>query len=143
MECRKYLLILTLALLCVVSISAVSSAEFNDEVVTGLNSTSDINQGLDAAHSLNKSVLLIFDQDSCYYCDLLKEDVLSNRDVQDILNENYIVVFVDINEQYDLAADFQVMGTPTCVILDSDGNNVSRIDGYVSGDEFLDAVKEI
>ena len=143
MKCRNYILILALVFVAFISISAVSSADFNDEMVAGLNSTSDLNMGLSEAQSLNKSVLLIFDQNSCYYCDLLKEDTLSDKDVQDMLNENYVVVFVDVNEQYNLAADFQVMGTPTCVILDSDGNNVSRIDGYVSGDEFLDAVKEI
>lgn len=66
--------ILIVCLVVTISISSVTSAIFNDEIVNALNSTSDINQGLNDAQSQNKSVLLIFDQDSCYYCDLLKQE---------------------------------------------------------------------
>ena len=108
-----------------------------------MNSTLDIEQAFNDSQINNKSVLLIFDQDTCYYCDLFKQDVLSDEDVQSQLNENFIVVFVDINEQYTVAEQLQVMGTPTSVILDSNGQEIARIDGYVSSDDFLDAIKEI
>ena len=139
---KKYIILSLLVLIAVISISSVSSADSN-QIVDGLNSTFDINQGLEDAQTNNKSVFLIFDQDSCYYCDLLKQDVLSDSDVQKQLNENYNVVFVDINEQYDIAADFQVMGTPTCIVIDSNGKEIARIDGYMSDDEFLDELREI
>ena len=108
-----------------------------------MNSTSYFNQSLDDAKLNNKTVLLIFDQESCYYCDLLKKDVLSDSEVQNILNENYTVVIVDVNEEYSLAAEHRVVGTPTSIFLDSNGQEIGRIDGYVSSDELLDKLKEI
>jgi len=140
---KKYIILCLLVLIAAVSISSVCSIDVNNQIVDGLNSTSDISQGLDDAQINNKSLFLIFDQESCYYCDLLKEDVLSDSDVQKQLNENYNVVFVDINEEYDLSANYHVMGTPTCVVIDSNGHEIARIDGYMSSDEFLDELKEI
>lgn len=139
---KKYIILCLLAI-AVISVTSVCSADADNPVVQGLNSTSDLNQGLDDAKISNKTVLLIFDQENCYYCDLLKEDVLSDSEVQNILNENYIVVIVDVNEEYSLAADHQVVGTPTSIFFDSNGKEIGRIDGYVSCDEFLDELKEI
>lgn len=139
---KKYIILFLIAI-AVISVSAVSGADFDGQIVDGLNSTSDIAQGLDDAKINNNSIMLIFGQDSCYYCDLLKEEVLSDEEVQKELNGNFNVVFVDVNEHYDIAAEFEVMGTPTCVIIDTNGHELGRIDGYVSSDEFLDYVREI
>lgn len=124
------------------SISAVSSIESN-QIVDGLNYTSDMTQALNNSEIENKTVLLLFDQENCYYCDLLKSDVLSDSNVQKELNENFIIVSVDINHDPQLAGEYQVLGTPTVIFLDSSNNELGRIDGYVPADEFLDDLKEI
>lgn len=124
-----------------VSVSAVYSAD--SPIVDGLNSTTNLTQALSDAGTQNKNVLLIFDQDGCYYCDLLKKDVLSNGDVQKQLENGFVVVGVDIAKQPQLASKYKVMGTPTCVFLDSKGNEVQRIEGYVNASEFLNSIKEI
>lgn len=124
------------------SISAVSSIESN-QIVDGLNYTSDMTQALNNSEIENKTVLLLFDQENCYYCDLLKSDVLSDSNVQKELNENFIIVSVDINHDPQLAGEYQVLGTPTIIFLDSSNNELGRIDGYVPADEFLDDLKEI
>jgi len=140
---KRHLIVCLILFIAIISISSVTGIDYNDQVVDGLNSTLDIEQAFNDSQINNKSVLLIFDQDTCYYCDLFKQDVLSDEDVQSQLNENFIVVFVDINEQYTVAEQLQVMGTPTSAILDSNGQEIARIDGYVSSDDFLDAIKEI
>lgn len=87
--------------------------------------------------------MIFFDQDSCVYCDIFNEDVLSNRDVQKELNENYIVLLVDINKNPNIAAKYKVYGTPTTQFLDSHGKEIYKIDGYIDSGEFLKALKEI
>ena len=52
--------------------------------------------------------VIFFDQASCAYCDMLKNNVLSNSDVQKQLNENYVVLFVDINENPKFADKYRV-----------------------------------
>ena len=143
MKLKSAVIIGLMLLIGLLAVSSVASYDFNNQIVDGLNSTSDYAQALDDAKINNKTVLLIFDQDSCYYCDLLKQDTLSDLEVQEILNNDYIVANVDINREASLAAEYQVFGTPTMVFLDGDANQIYRIEGYVPADEFLDDLKEI
>ncbi len=106
-----------------------------------LENTTDLTKAISDAQSQNKSILLIFDQDGCYYCDLLKQNTLSNKDLVSKLNEGYITVIVDINKEPQLAAKYQVFGTPTMIFLDSNQKQIGKIDGYVEANEFLYYIK--
>ena len=138
----KFLMLLLLIIIASFSIQATFSLD-TQELVNGINSTSDLTQALEEAGNTNKSVLLIFDQASCYYCDLLKSNTLSDANVQKEINSNYIVVDVDVNKESSLAAKYQVVGTPMIIILDSNGNQQGKIEGYVDANEFLAELKEI
>ena len=142
MKNLKIYFITFLILVAAVSTSAVFS-EDTFQIAEGLNATSNITQALDNATLENKTVMLVFDQDSCYYCDLFKNDVLSDENVQKELNEKYIVAVSDVNQEPQLAGQLRVVGTPTIVFLDSNASEINRIDGYLPADEFLDVIKEI
>ena len=85
-----YVLFVIAILTCSVSVSFAADT---------INNTTDLNQAVSQAQKDNKTIMLVFDQDGCYYCDLLKKDVLSNNDVISKLNEGFITVVVDINSQ--------------------------------------------
>jgi len=138
---KKYAIFL-IVLIAAMSISAVSSIDAN-QIVDGLNSTSNITQALDECKLQNKTLCIYFEQDSCYYCDLFKSDVLSNRDVQKELNDRFVFTNIDINKYPQLAGQLRVVGTPTVVFLDSNSTEIQRVDGYVPGDEFMKTLKEI
>ena len=121
----------------------VSAVDFENTTIKGLNITHDVDGAFSEAQNQNKSLALIFDQDSCVYCEILKDNVLTNSDVQKELNENYIVVLVDINKNPDVADKYDVFGTPTVQFLDSDAKEIGRIEGYVESAEFLKTLKEI
>lgn len=142
MKNLKIYFVAFLILVAAVSTSAVFS-EDTFQIAEGLNATSNITQALDNATLENKTVMLVFDQDSCYYCDLFKNDVLSDENVQKELNEKYIVAVSDVNQEPQLAGQLRVVGTPTIVFLDSNASEINRIDGYLPADEFLDVIKEI
>lgn len=120
---------------------AVSAYEVDDTVIDGLNTTSDVSDVL--SQKQDRNVVLIFDSESCIYCDLLKENTLSDSDVQKELNENYIVCIVDTDSHPDLAEEYAIFGTPITVVLNSTGDEVYRIEGYIESDEFLNDLKEI
>ena len=142
MKNLKIYFITFLILVAAVSTSAVFS-EDTFQIADGLNATSNITQALDNATLENKTVMLVFDQDSCYYCDLFKNEVLSDENVQKELNENYVVAVSDVNQDPQLAGQLRVVGTPTIVFLDSNASEIDRIDGYLPAEEFLDILKEI
>ena len=139
---KKYALIL-MAVMLLAAVSAVYSADFEDSTVPGLNMTTDIDAAFNASQSESKPVVIIFDQESCVYCDMLKEQVLSNADVQKELNGNYVVLMVDVNKNPDFAAKYDVVGTPIIKFVDSNGKLIDGIDGFVGSDEFIKELKEI
>lgn len=139
---KKYVLIL-MAVMLLAAASAVCSADFDNSTVPGLNMTTDIDAAFDASQSENKPVAIIFDQESCVYCDMLKEDVLSNADVQKELNGKYVLLLVDINKNPEFAAKYNVFGTPIIKFVDSKGKLIDGIEGYMDAGEFLKELKEI
>lgn len=139
---KKYVLITSLILFLTLTLS-VSAVNFENATIKGLNITTDFDGALSEAQIQNKSIALIFDQDSCVYCEIFKDDVLSNRDIQKELNEKCVVVLVDINKNPDIAEKYDVYGTPTVQFLDSNGGEITKIEGYVDSNEFSKALKEI
>ena len=90
-----------------------------------------------------KPILVVFQQEDCEWCELLVDKVLSNPEVQKELNKRFIVTFVDMNENYKLADEYKILGTPTEVFLDYEGNEIDRIQGYEREDKFMTKLKEI
>lgn len=139
---KKYVLISFVILLLTLTL-AVSAVDFENTTIKGLNLTTDVDGVLSEAQSQNKSLALIFDQDSCVYCEMLKDNVLSNSTIQKELNEKYIVVLLDINKNPDIAGKYGVFGTPTIKFLNPNGTEITEIEGYLDSNEFSKALKEI
>ena len=139
---KKYVLIVFAVMLLALT-SAVYSIDFDSSQIQGLNITTDIDGALNMAKSENKTVMMFFEKDDCVYCDMFKKDVLSNSDVQNVLNGKCVVVFVDIYNHPDIANKYKVFGTPSTQFLDSNGKEITKVEGYVGADEFLNILKEI
>ncbi|WP_295611868.1 thioredoxin family protein [uncultured Methanobrevibacter sp.] len=139
---KKYLIVVFAVMLLALA-SAVYSIDFDNSQIPGLKIANDVDGALNTAKIENKTVMIVFDQDSCVYCDMFKKDVLSNPDVQKELNEKCIVIFVDINKHPEIANKYKVFGTPTIQFLDSNGKEITKVEGYSGADEFLNTLKEI
>ena len=112
-------------------------------MIDGLNTSPDLDHALSLAKSKKKPILVVFQQEDCEWCELLVDKVLSNQEVQKELNKRFIVTFVDMNENYKLADEYKILGTPTEVFLDYEGNEIDRIQGYEREDKFMNKLKEI
>ena len=129
-----FILIVCAVLTCGISASFASNH---------VNNTTDLNKAIDHAHAENKSMMLLFTQKNCYYCDELNEKTLSNPEVISKLNEKYITVVIDINDPSKVADKYKVFGTPTIIFLDSNQKEIGKIEGYVDANEFLNTLKGI
>ena len=124
--------------------SSLLVAGDNEEIkIDGLKTSPDLDHALSLAKSKKKPILVVFQQDDCEWCELLVDKVLSNQEVQKELNKRFIVTFVDMNENYKLADEYKILGTPTEVFLDYEGNEIDRIQGYEREDKFMTKLKEI
>lgn len=124
--------------------SSLLVAGDNEEIkIDGLKTSPDLDHALSLAKSKKKPILVVFQQEDCEWCELLVDKVLSNQEVQKELNKRFIVTFVDMNENYKLADEYKILGTPTEVFLDYEGNEIDRIQGYEREDKFMTKLKEI
>ena len=140
---KKHVLIILAVLLLVSFSSAVFAGEFDNTLVPGLNITDDVDLAFNASQTQNRPLIIIFDQDSCVYCDIFKQEVLSNVDVQNQLNENFVVLLVDVNRHPDIAQKYSIFGTPAIIFLDSAGKIINKIEGCPDASGFLNVIKGI
>ena len=135
--------IITLFLIGGFIVSASADNAYDDKYIDGLNVSFDLEQSLEDAKLENKTVMVIFDQKSCVYCEILKENTLTDPKVQEIINEKYIPTIVDVNKNPMIASNYNVYGTPTVVFVSGDEDFVYQIDGYLDAEEFLDELNQI
>ena len=135
--------IITLFLIGGFIVSASADNAYDDKYIDGLNVSFDLEQSLKDAKLENKTVMVIFDQKSCVYCEILKENTLTDPKVQEIINEKYIPTIVDVNKNPMIASNYNVYGTPTVVFVSGDEDFVYQIDGYLDAEEFLDELNQI
>lgn len=136
----KWILLVMAVVLSLMSVNAVSA---EDNLENSLNSSDNYEQSLENAKVENKSIVLVFNQKSCSWCEVFKRNTLENQEVIDNLNSKFITVIVDINKNPEVASKYSVYGTPTIIFLDSNANEITRNEGYLPPDEFLEVIKGI
>ena len=57
------------------------------------------------------------------------------------VDDRVLGILSRLADEAQLASKFKIYGTPTIVFLDSNQNEIHRIEGYVDVNEFLDALK--
>jgi len=86
---------------------------------------------LEAAKKENKLVFVDFYTTWCLPCKLMDEEVFSDKEFGNFMNDNFINYKVDAEKGNgaNLALIYQVMVFPTLVFLDGDGKVLIRKDG--------------
>jgi thioredoxin-related protein len=96
-------------------------------------------EGMVAARSENKSILLYFHTDWCSWCDKMDKDTFQDKDV---ISEarNFINIKIDGDDRRDLVDKYKVSGYPTVVFLNSSGSTTNKVVGYQNPSQFLTAM---
>ena len=115
--------------------------------------TTDYKAALAQAKQQNKLVLLDFTgSDWCPTCQLLEKEVFSTPSFKDFVTKNFIPVTIDapvpviidspvhrklppaLIQQNDLLYDqFKIVAPPTLLVVDADGRELGRMEGYDAG----------
>lgn len=80
--------------------------------------------------------VLKFEATWCAPCKMLKE-VISN------IETDVVIESIDIDTNSDLAAQYNIRSVPTCIIVDDEGNEVSRHIGMMNKDTFNEFIKDV
>jgi len=131
------------------------SAKSNGQSVTGEVNWVSFNQGLKNSAESRKPVIIDFYADWCKYCKIMDSEVFSQKDIADVLNSKFVTirVYTDKNESImykgkklssqEFAGFLGVEGLPTLVFMDSNGEFITKIPGYINKEVFLPLIKYI
>src|SRR4051812_5075348 len=107
--------------------------------------SSDYKKAQEEAKAGHKFLLLNFTgSDWCGWCIKFDRDILSKPEFKDFAQNNLVLVELDFprakpqppevrKQNRELAQQYEVVGFPTIVVLDSDGQKVWQYDGYFPG----------
>ena len=138
-------LVMTIALVCVLAAPAgaagVAWRTWND--------------GLAAAATARKPVLVDVYTDWCGWCKRMDRETYARADVGAYLNAHFVLVRLNAesNERANyqgraftgrtLASGFEVTGFPTTIFLRADGEHLVNVPGYLPPDKFMKLVRYI
>ncbi|MFT4602524.1 MAG: hypothetical protein ACI857_002710, partial [Arenicella sp.] len=97
----------------------------------------------DAAKLQNKLVLLEVGANWCHWCHVMDDSTYANAEVQEYLNENFILSREDQDSRPDLYTAYKPWGWPAIIVQDEDGNDIIRLRGYQERKKFLKILKEV
>lgn len=98
---------------------------------------------LQKSQTEKKSILLMLYASWCPHCTKMKNEVLTDASVIDLLSKNYICAAQDSDspEGKMVKAKFKTTSLPTFIILDSDENELYRLKGEYKTPSFIAELK--
>ncbi|HEU19652.1 MAG TPA: DUF255 domain-containing protein [Deltaproteobacteria bacterium] len=90
----------------------------------------DHDNALSFAKKHGKAVVLVLYCDSCWWCEKLMDETLTDPRIR-ILNNEYVWIRVDTGKQKNIYDFYNQVGYPLIVILDKYGTEIDRIEGFV------------
>jgi len=100
-------------------------------------------EALALARQDNKKIFVHFYADWCGYCKKMEKETLSNPEVIDSLNRNFIPVRVNSDKERKLTREFFVRGLPSTWFVSPSGEKINSIPGYVSAEMLMNVMKFI
>ncbi|MDP8217472.1 MAG: HEAT repeat domain-containing protein [Candidatus Theseobacter exili] len=81
----------------------------------------------------NQKIYLLFYLDDSIWCNKLEKEVLGKPDIRDLLGD-YVCVRMNPLKCKSLADMYNIKGVPLTLILNSKGEEISRMNGYVDSE---------
>jgi thioredoxin-related protein len=103
----------------------------------GVSFHTSIEPGITEAKNSSKPVFLYFRSETCYWCIRFENEALSDKRVIDKLNNNFVLISIDTFKQKNVSLNLNVRTTPYMIFFTKDGEEISRIPGYLQTDDFL------
>jgi len=108
-------------------------------------------QGMRIARQSGKKVFLYFGRYGCGYCTRTNVETFSDPGLHDLYTNNYVLVYVDAEggnrlhlpngeriTEAELGARLNVYATPLFLYLEPDGEQVLRVPGFKTVEDFRD-----
>lgn len=120
---------------------------FNTSLFSNIH-TIDVNALSMQAKNENKHLLLFFHKDGCGFCEKMQYDTLEESDIEDMLEQYFILVDIGINDEgtvlyrdfngskHEYAKSLKISFYPTVGFVDGDNSIVYGAIGYRNSEQF-------
>ncbi len=130
-----YALLILAGILLVVYGSFQTSGSFDE------SQWHKFSEALSIAKKENKMILVFVTSPTCIWCERMKKDVFSDRNVIEKIKTKYVPAIVDVTKDREVEQIANLFGgdfaTPAFVIYSPDGKPLDGWVGYMDKDEFL------
>ena len=109
----------------------------------GLTFYTEVEPALLLARTQGKPLFVYARSEYCGACKLFESETFTNETVIEKLNQNFILVSIDVDNQKTETRNFRIRATPTEIFLDSNGTEIKKLLGYRTNQTFLDEINKI
>ncbi|MBA4367147.1 MAG: thioredoxin [Desulfobacterium sp.] len=99
--------------------------------------------GIANAKSEGKKIFLHFYSTLCGYCKIMDQKTFKDASVVQYLNENFVPIKVNADQQRELAIQYRVTGLPSNWFLQTDSEKIANRPGYIAPEEMISFLKFI
>lgn len=119
--------------------AAINLGNKNHNDPNNLNWSNDINSSLKEAQATNNMIMIDFYSPSCDNCIKLDDITFQDPQVKQKLS-NYVLVKINVDQNPDLAKNYQIVSVPTLVFLNVNGHEIKRIQSFQEPSEFINNI---
>lgn len=94
--------------------------------------------GMEKIKKENKKGILHFYTNWCTFCKLMNANTFSEPKIIAYLNENFVPIRVNAEEQQDIAKSYNVNRFPITFFIAEDNSSIGNRPGYIPADDLLD-----
>lgn len=125
----------TLAILCAVFVSTIVIAEEPISWNEGLRN------GWSKSRQTGKLMVIFATSDQCHYCDLMKQNTLSDTTIMGRIQQSFVPVRLHVNRDRDVIKKLGIPAFPTVIIATPSGKVIDHNVGFQSPSEMLRFLK--
>lgn len=95
---------------------------------------------LSFAEETDRPIFMVIKAEWCHVCMLYEETVLNTEEIAGFLNENYVPILIDFDQDQDIARNY-AFATPTTVIFSPESEMAVSIPGFIEKERLLLGLK--
>jgi len=110
---------------------------------SSINFEKDLQTAKEKAIKTDKKLMIMYSTPTCPECNYMKKKVLKDKEIVSFVNENFVSVIMDINEDEKILP-YKFIGIPTFYF--SDASNMKLLAQRIGGTrekQFLEIIKNI
>jgi uncharacterized protein YyaL (SSP411 family) len=106
-----------------------------------INWVMHFDRGMERAEKTGRPVFIYFQAPWCSWCHVYERETLANARVQQLISTHFVPILVNYDARPDLLQEYRGFGLPYTVILDWQGDVLSRMPGILTPGDMIDSLQ--